>query len=205
MSARDITELMIETRAAGGETVDLYVSESVKFAIVPSPFFAQDIITASDETRTDTTFTFKLVLADVHVAGSYFEIHIPPEVSVPDSISSESGLSVEISGGSDPSGIDPFILKVSGFESEMASGETVSLDLSTLTTPKTTVSTQTFRIYSKDGEGRIINFVDTGYILTMIRGKTVAGAKASTISPLVGDVTGLVLDFVTPVPIKPTD
>jgi hypothetical protein len=32
----------------------------------------------------------------------------------------------------------------------MASGETVNIDLDTLTTPRTTVSSSTFKIYSRD-------------------------------------------------------
>ena len=205
MSARDITGLTIETRTEDGELVDKYVSNTTQLTIVPSPFFAQDIITASNETFTDTKFTFKLVLADVHEAGFYFEIHIPPEVGVPDSITSESGYTVEISGGTDTTSKDPYILKVSGFDSEMPSGKTMNLELDTLTTPKTTVSTRTFKIYSKDSLGRIINYVDSEFILTMISGKNVGSAKIATTSPLVGDVSGLVLDFDTPVPIRPTD
>lgn len=78
MSARDIKDLLIETRTEDGEVVDKYVSNSTQLTIVPSPFFAQTIITDSDETFTECKFTFRIVLADTHEAGFYFEIHIPP-------------------------------------------------------------------------------------------------------------------------------
>lgn len=113
---------------------------------MPSPFFGQSILTDTDETFTDTIFTFTFVLADKHIAKSYLEIYLPPEVALSDRGSVVgTTYSIDLLGGSDPSGTDPYCLKVNTIvsltEREKYSGDTITIEVRTLKTPLTTFST----------------------------------------------------------------
>ena len=113
-------------------------------------------MTDSDETFTDTTFTFTFVLGDTHIAQSYLEIFLPPEVDLSDSgtVVVQSPYFVDLTGGSDPSGSDPYLLTIGYVASltdrEKYAGDTITIEVSFLKTPLTTFSTQSFKVYSKD-------------------------------------------------------
>jgi hypothetical protein len=67
------------------------------------------------------------------------------------------------------------------------------------------VSTSTFKVYTRDRDLRIINFIDSDFYITMKRGKNIEDASISSVSTIVGDITGFTFDFLNPVPLKPTD
>lgn len=168
-------------------------------------------MTDSDETFTDTTFTFTFVLGDTHVALSYLEIFLPPEVDLSDrgTVVVQSPYFVDLTGGSDPSGSDPYLLTIGYVASltdrEKYAGDTITIEVSFLKTPLTTFSTQSFKVYSKDNQGYIINQIETDFYITMLRGKSISDITLTPESIIVGQNNLLTFDFSTPVPMLPTD
>ena len=121
----------------------------------------------------------------------------------------QSPYDIERSGGSDPSGSDPYLLTISNVvtvtQRYKYPGDTISIEVSYLKTPLLTQSTQSFRVYSRDPDGYIINQVETEFYITMLKGKTIEDIKLTSQSLIVGQITMFTFDLTTPVPMVPTD
>jgi hypothetical protein len=72
-------------------------------------------------------------------------------------------------------------------------------------TPRTTVSSSSFKLYTRDSLLRIINFVETDLFVTMLYGKTIDTVKVSVASGVVGAITSHTFTFNTPIPLVETD
>lgn len=82
-------------------------------------------------------------------------------------------------------------------------GEKVSFKLANLRTPTTTVTSNTFKVYTKDKEGRIVNFVETDMDVTMLRGIAIKTMEITASSYVVGNIAAHTFTFDTPIPLLP--
>jgi len=112
----------------------------------------------------------------------YMEVRPPPEVDLPLSgnkvlISAEapmsfSGTRNEVIMDEDGSG---FLIKIMKFVSRSSRAINAPADLKfrieELRTPLSTKTSSSFKVYTKDQEGRVMNYIDTDFSTTMIRGK----------------------------------
>jgi hypothetical protein len=84
-------------------------------------------------------------------------------VTLPDPITdvtTTAGTTLEVLGGTDPSGSDPYILRVENIIlSKTSEGDILEVDVMNLITPRNTVRSKTFKIYTRDADERIINLV----------------------------------------------
>lgn len=219
-SQRNITGLRISTINEGGKTIDFFDNEKMEkrtlFEAIKAPFFGTQVNVDTERTYTGSTFTFKLTLGNPMLpSDSFIEIILPKEVAVSDKT---AGLVVEgvRNVGSGATASAPTTLadnstsiKINNLftasSSAFAAGTTLEFKLSKLTTPLTTKSSESFRVYSRDAQGRIINYVETDLLVTMQAGKFMEGLTVASSDNVVGKVAEHSIQFASPVPIRSTD
>lgn len=81
----------------------------------------------------------------------------------------------------------------------------MELELQYLITPRTTVSSSSFKVYTRDRSLRMINYVETDLFVTMLYGKTIDSVKVTSDSGVVGAVASHTFTFNTPIPLIATD
>lgn len=155
--------------------VDYFESTTTQFTVEPAPFFTQNVTTEAVETFTESSFLFTLTLANDLYAGAYIEIHLPPEIALPaNKLVVPTGVDlinvVTARTQFDPDAYPVVIKVVDITSSEILSGEKISFKLQNLRTPTTTVTSSSFKVYTKDADDRIVNFVETDLDVTMLRG-----------------------------------
>ena len=165
------------------------------FEAVKAPFFFQQVAVDTDRTYTAATFTFTLKLGNPLVPpDSYLEIVLPKQVVV-DKDSIANGLKVEgvKNIGADAVAAAPTTLsdgstsiKISKLfqtaSSTLPASTTLEFKLSALRTPLTTRSSDSFKIYSRDAKGRIVNYVETDLMVTMLKGRFIEGLSVASSS-----------------------
>ena len=104
----------------------------------------------------------------------------------------------------------PVVIKVVGIigrtkdgRTTLEPGEKVSFKLQNLRTPTTTVTSSSFKVYTKDGEDRIVNFVETDLDVTMLRGIAIDTMEITSSSQVVGNIAAHTFTFDTPIPLLP--
>jgi hypothetical protein len=98
------------------------------------------------------------------------------------------------------------VLRVSNFISAtVAASELIELELQYLITPRITVSSSSFKIYTRDSELRMINYVETDLFVTMIYGKMIENVRVKSDSAVVGAIASHTFTFNTPMPLVATD
>ena len=100
------------------------------------------------------------------------------------------------------------IIKITDF---VAAGGKIEKDsdlkfsVSRLRTPLTTKSSESFKLYIKDKDGYLINYIITDMRATMLLGKFMKTVGVSSSSPRVGDRAGHTVYFDTVVPLEASD
>jgi hypothetical protein len=97
----------------------------------------------------------------------------------------------------------PIIIQISNFLTGAAvlpSGSLITFNLQYLTTPRSTLSSSSFKIYSKSQKtGRAINYVESELFVTMTKGRRINAAVVSSASSVVGDLASHTIAFSTPI------
>ena len=130
------------------------------------------------------------------------DIHLPEEVNLPERIIyTAQGFSVTV--------IADKVLRienmVSALERVIPVGGVFEVELINLITPRTTVSSSSFKVYTRDSKENIINYVETELFVTMLYGKKISGARVSTSDPVVGNLATHSFTFNTNIPLIPSD
>ena len=81
----------------------------------------------------------------------------------------------------------------------------IDFQIQLLRTPNSTVSSSSFKVYSKDADNRIVNFIESDLFVTMLRGKTITGIKVTSSSYIVGQLAEHTFTFDAPIPLYPTN
>lgn len=63
---------------------------------------------------------------------------------------------------------------------EIDVGETLNFTLDSLVTPLSTVTTSSFKVYTRDYKGRLVNYMETDLYLTVKKGKFIFDIRASS-------------------------
>ena len=69
-------------------------------------------------------------------------------------------------------------------------------------TPVSSQTSSTFKFYSMDSAGNIIDKIESDLTVTMLTGRLITSMSASSASLVVGATTTHTLQFTTPVPLK---
>lgn len=231
-SSRQVRRLRISTLTLDDkgvyQPVDYYSSNVNLFAVQAAPFFHQQVRTlktsagggqAQVETYTDSVFEFSLTLANTIFSGAYIDIVLPPEVKLPAGgsvvakavrragateleSSTKADTPVTAANGSVTIRVRDFV--ESGGNS-MAKNSKIVFALSKLQTPLTTKSSGSFRVYTKDKDGYIVNYVVSDLFVTMLRGRHIPSLRLASASKVVGQRAAHALYFQTPVPLQSND
>ena len=84
-------------------------------------------------------------------------------------------------------------------------GTDLKFSIEQLRTPLTTKTSDSFKLYVKDKNGYIVNYIDTDMRATMLKGKYIEAAKVSSSSPRVGDIADHTVSFDSVVPLEASD
>lgn len=84
-------------------------------------------------------------------------------------------------------------------------GDLLEVTILNLITPRTTLSSGSFKVYTKDSAGDVINFIETELFVTMRYGKTIEGARIKSSEGIVGVIADHTFTFNTPIPLVETD
>ena len=230
-SSRDIKLLEITLTNADGEVIDyLFNEEKTLFTLVPSPFGSSLLEVNEIQTYTDAVFDFTLSITVPMLPFDYMDVRPPPEVDFPFSnsgrvlISAEAPMSVsltrhEVIKDANGSG---FVIRIKDFVPRFSTRPTpgspiaqsrygigapadLKFKIEQLRTPLSTKTSSSFKVYTKDKEGRVMNYIDTDLSTTMIRGKAITDIEVTTSSYRVGDLAAHTLTFKTVVPLALTD
>jgi hypothetical protein len=105
--------------------------------------------------------------------------------------------------------IDDKVLRIENFvtalERVRSIGNVFEIGIINMITPRTTVSSSSFKIYTRDSDLNIINYVETDLFVTMLYGKKISGAKVSTSDQVIGNTAIHSFTFNTPIPLISTD
>lgn len=85
------------------------------------------------------------------------------------------------------------------------SNNVLRFEITGIRTPLTTKSSDSFKIYTRDKEGRRVNYIERDLFITMQEGKQFKNFNVTSDSYVVGNVTNHIFQFISPVPLDKTD
>ena len=101
------------------------------------------------------------------------------------------------------------VVKVTDFISQktalLSPKDQVVFELQNLVTPKTTVSTRSFKVYTKDKDDYLVNYIESDIFVTMFKGKSIPTMQLTSSSYIVGEVASHTLNFVTSIQLTSSD
>lgn len=200
------------------------------FIVDPAPFYRHSVRTLAapkasaavqDETYTDSAFEFSLTFANILLAGGYIDMTLPPEVRLPSSGPAVAKGTPQLTGTGfaatssklpashqvHPNGTVTVRVTdiVKAGSSKLGKGASIKFALSWLRTPLTTESSGSFKIFTKDSKGRIVNYVITDLLITMLKGKHIPSLEVRASNYIVGATAAHSFSFATPVPLAQAD
>ena len=187
LSARDIHGIQIQTFDSKMRLIDTYTDDkSLVYSVKAKPIFLASVTPLSDETFTACPFQFTFTLANKLEMDGFMELVLPPEIELKDDkvpllipgknmdpklSSIQKAEQVAGSFGRKTLSIYNFI---SADMEEINIGETMNFTLDALVTPLSTVTTSSFKVYTRDYKGRLVNYMETDLFLTVKSGKFIS-------------------------------
>ena len=216
LSAMKIRGLKISTLTAAGKLVDVYdAGATVLFTVVPSPFYKAAVAAEQTETSTASAFTFTFTLANTVLAGGTIELVAPPELQLPASqaavtikpIKNMDTVHTSAKAAVDPAGKVLIVIRdfISQATARLSAADETSFELRDLVTPKTTVSSRSFKVYTKDKAAHLINYIESDLFVTMFKGKAISTLVLTSSSAVVGALASHTFSFQTPIPLTSSD
>lgn len=198
--------------------IDQYYNEDKPFFTVsPAPFSSSLLKVDEVQTYTDAVFEMTLSITVPLLPLDYIEVRPPIEMDLPFSndqrvlVSAEAPMSPSLTRSviiKDKVGRG-FVIRITGFVSKTSryidGTSDLKFKLEQLRSPLSTKTSSSFKVYTKDDEGRIMNYIDSDLSATMLKGKTISDIKVTSSSYRVGDLAGHTLTFKTVVPLVSTD
>jgi len=87
----------------------------------------------------------------------------------------------------------------------LSASDEISFELRDLVTPKTTVSSRSFKVYTKDKDAHLINYIESDLFVTMFKGKAISTLVLTSSSYVVGALASHTFSFQTPIPLTSSD
>lgn len=192
--------------------IDTYQSNSVLFTVKARPIFQARVKPMTNQTYTDSMFVFNLTLANKLLQGSIIDVYLPEEVKMANKTAPSlvpyanmDKTSSSISLATDEYGVQ--FLRISNFNvnSTLQIGTQVEFGLNALKTPLSSQTSSSFKVYTKDSQLRLVNYVRNDMFVTQTVGKIMTNIGMSLDNGIVGAVAQHTLTFTSVVPLRQSD